>query len=208
MKRLTPEIDRPGAWTRISLLVLVALAFAALGATPSQAAATELSGPPNPRAHTAAVEEEQEEAEEESEEEIEVELEFEEGEEEDGGSLPPECLLRSAEPRVVARFDHGDLRLRLRYTAELPLRASVAYWLKGSKGSARLGSATRLLGNRGVLQLHSRVDGRTLAKLHAARVIVVQLAVPNTPGYCKRLLTMHLTPRRPLRRGATWYEPS
>jgi hypothetical protein len=190
--------------------LIVVLAVAALGASSAQTAAAT---PPKPASHVAtatAGEAEEEEIEvEASEEEIEVELEFEEGEESEGpASLPPECLLRTVTPHVVARFNHDDLRLSLRYTADSPVRASIAYWLKGAKGSARLGSTSRRLGQRGVLEMSRHLDDRTLTKLRAAKVIVVRLAIPNTPGFCKRHLTMRLTAERVLGGSATWYQPA
>lgn len=193
---------------RILTLLLGLLVITVFLATSSAHAAATASSPvSHPR--TAVTSEEEEEEGERDEEEIEVELEFEEGEEaEEPISLPPECLLRTIEPRVLARFNHDDLRLILRYTSDASVRTNVAYWLKGARGTARLGSTTRRLGQRGVLEMSRHLDSRTLAKLHAARVIVVRLEVPGTPGFCKRYLTMRLTAQRLLGRSATWYEPA
>jgi hypothetical protein len=190
--------------------LIVVLAVAALGASFARAAAAM---PPEPASHVgaaAAGEAEEEEIEVEAgEEEIEVELEFEEGEgSEEPASLPPECLLRTATPHVVARFGQGDLRLSLRYTADSSVRVGIAYWLKGAKGSARLGSTSRRLGQRGVLEMSRHLDDRTLAKLRAAKVIVVRLSIPHTPGFCKRQLTMRLTAQRVFGSSATWYQPA
>lgn len=189
-------------------LLLGLLAITALATSSAQAAATPSSSLSHARAASTS-EEEEFEVEGAEEEEIEVELEFEESEEAEGPtSLPPECLLRTVEPRVLARFSQDELRLSLRYTSDASVHASVAYWLKGAKGSARLGSVKRRLGRRGVLEMSRHLDERTLAKLRAARVIVVQLGVPGAPAFCKRYLTMRLTAQRPLGRSATWYEPA
>jgi hypothetical protein len=181
--------------------LIVVLAVAALGASFARAA---VAMPPEPASHVGAAA-----AGEAEEEEIEVELEFEEGEgSEEPASLPPECLLRTATPHVVARFGQGDLRLSLRYTADSSVRVGIAYWLKGAKGSARLGSTSRRLGQRGVLEMSRHLDDRTLAKLRAAKVIVVRLSIPHTPGFCKRQLTMRLTAQRVFGSSATWYQPA
>jgi hypothetical protein len=190
--------------------LIAVLAVAALGASSAQSA---VATPPEPASHagtaTAGGAEEEEIEVEAGEEEIEVELEFEEGEESEGpAALPPECRLRTATPHVVARFNHDDLRLSLRYTADSPVRVGVAYWLKGAKGSARLGSTSRRLGQRGVLEMSRHLDDRTLAKLRAAKVIVVRLEIPHTPGFCKRRLTMRLTAERVLGGSATWHQPA
>jgi hypothetical protein len=196
-------------------LLLGLLAIATLGASVAHATATTQSPAAHVRAAATSEEEEYEaeEAEEtdeaEDEEEIEVELEYEESEEAQGAaSLPPECTLRTVEPAVLARFTHGDLRLSVRYTSDAAGRVSVAYWLKGAKGTARLGAATRRLGLRGVMRMSRHVDDRTLAKLRAARVVVVQLDVAGMPGSCKRRLTMRLTAQRLLARSAIWSKPA
>lgn len=186
-------------------VVSIALAAVLLAALGGVAAGAVVDPPPQPQ--TTAEEEAEETEEEDPEEEIEVELEFEEGEEEANDTPPPECLLHGLDPRLVARFDRGDLRLSLRYASDLPTRASVSYWLKGARGAARLGTASRHLGRRGKLTLTRRLDDRTLAKLRAARVIVVQLRVPDTPSLCRPYLTMRLTERLVFDRVATWYEP-
>jgi hypothetical protein len=205
MIRLSP-IKSLSLGSGLARFLLLAFVGAALIGTAARADATAPTGL-SPQAHASAIEEEKEEAEEEeSEEEIEVELEFEEGEEEE--SLPSECRLRTVTPRIVANFTRDAMRLSLRYTADSPLRASVAYWLKGNRGTARLGSIFRHLGRRGVVEAHNRLDGGTLAKLRAARVIVIQIGIPNTPSFCKRFLTLRLTAQRVFGRSATWFEAS
>jgi hypothetical protein len=203
------RLRRLAALTPIAIgVVLVGCAVAA--AAPRHLATSDPN--PTPGLQTAAEEEPEEEVEwewDESEEEIEVELEYEEGEEsEEPSSLPPECLLRTAEPHVVVNFNNDDLQLSLRYTSDSAVRASVAYWLKGAKGAARLGSTTRRLDRRGVLEMSRHLDGRTLAKLRAARMIVVRVDIPGTPGSCKPYLNMRLTAQRILGRSATWYRPA
>jgi hypothetical protein len=195
----------PKALAPLSLAVLVA----ALAAGPAQAAVGHSSRPAaSPRA-IAAEAVEAGEPEEEIEEEIEVELEFEEEAEEDSeGAFPAECRLRTATPRAVARFGRDDMRLTLRYASDSAMRVGVSYWLKGARGTLRLGSTTRRIGRQGTIALSRHLDERAAVKLRAARTIVVQLAVPHAPSSCRRYLTMRLSPTRPLSGGATWYEPA
>jgi len=186
--------------------LLLAVFVTALAAGSTQAAVGHSNGSAASARAIAADAEEGES--EEEEEEIEVELEFEEGEVEEEGALPTECRLRTATPRVVARFGRGDMRLTLDYTSESVLRVGVSYWLKGARGTLRLGSTTRRIGRQGTIALSRHLDERAAVKLRAARTIVVQLTVPHTPSSCRRYLTMRLSPMRPLSSGATWYEPA
>jgi hypothetical protein len=189
--------------------LLLAALVAALAAGPAQAVGPSVGPTSSARAIAAAAEAGESEEEEEEEEEVEIELEFEEGEEAgEEGALPAECRLHTATPQVVARFGRGDMRLTLRYTSDSALRIGVSYWLKGAKGTLRLGSTTRRIGRRGVIALSRHLDERSLAKLRVARTIVVQLAVPDTPRSCRRYLTMRLSPMHPLSSGATRYEPA
>lgn len=189
-----------------ALPLLLAVLVTALAASSTQAAA----GHSNARAAGAraisADAEEGESEEEEQEEETEVELEFEEGEED--GALPSECRLRTAAPRAIARFGRGDMRLTLHYTSESALRVGVSYWLKGARGTLRLGSTTRRIGRQGTIAISRHLDERAAVKLRAARTIVVQLTVPHTPRSCQRFLTMRLSPMSSLSGGATWYVPA
>jgi len=138
-----------------------------------------------------------EEAEEEVEWESEEEGEEEDEEEDSGGTagpaeLPPECVLTTVRPSVLTLPGHGLLRLTLRYTTEEPTRVGVEYWLKGGKGSLRLGAAKRQLGRQGVLRLSSHLDEHELAKVRAARVFLIRLDVPDADPSCKRFLTFRL----------------
>jgi hypothetical protein len=154
-----------------------------------------------------------EEGEEETEEEWELEEteEGEEAEEEEFGArptapLPPECLLRTIEPSVVAQLPNGSLRLTLRYTARTPTRVEIDYWLKGGKGSLQLDSVKRHFERQGVLHLSHHLDEREVAKVRAARVFIVDLDVPAAPASCKQYLTLHLSAKDLHRSRATWSE--
>lgn len=210
IRRLIATIRSFAPAPRALAPVVLAVLMTTLVASSPQAAAGHSNGrATGARAIAAEVEEgESEEEEEEQEEETEVELEFEEGEEEGSALLPSECRLRTAAPRAVARFGRGDMRLTLHYTSESALRIGVSYWLKGAKGTLRLGSTARRVGRQGTIAISRHLDERTALKLRAARTIVVQLTVPHTPRSCRRFLTMRLSPMSSPSGGATRYEPA
>lgn len=151
-----------------------------------------------------------EETDEEGEEEWELEEAEEEAEEEFSSKgvplLPPECLLRSVEPSVVAQLDSGTLRLTLHYTSRAPTAIGIDYWLKGGKGSLQLGSATRHLGRQGALHLANHLDQREAAKVRAARTFIVDLDLPAAPAGCEKYLTLRLGAKDLDRSRATWSE--
>lgn len=199
-------------WARVLLAASLMLALSLLVAAslPLSAPAT----PPEPVQFEAEVsaEEGEEEGESEGEEEAESEEEAEEDEEEEFVSghsvpLPSECILRSVEPSVAVQHDHQDVHLTLRYAAEEPAKASVSYWLKGSKGSLQLGSASRRLGEHGTVRLSDHMDEREVAKVRAARAFLVSLDLPEAPSSCTRYLTLHLTARHQLANLETWSLP-
>ena len=176
------------------------------------AAVLPLAAPATP-APAISFEAEAEAADEEFEdEEWEIELEEEEEEEdfEAGGTagptaLPPECVLRSAEASAVALQDR--LQLTLRYTSEAPTKVGVEYSLKGAKGSLRIASTIHHLGKRGVLRMSRHLDERDLAKVNAAKIVLLRLDLPQAASHCKRFLTFRLAAKQ--RRGGrtTWSEP-
>jgi len=185
---------------------LIALALLAIAVAPLAAPAVS---PEPARAEVGFAAEET--AEEDEEEEWELEEEEEEGEEGEPGAkgaavLPPECLLRSAEPSVVAQLDSGTLRLALRYTARTPTRVTIDYWLRGGKGSLQLDSATRHLERQGTLHLTDHLDERETAKVRAARTFVVDLDLPAAPPSCEKYLTLRLGAKDLNRSHATWSE--
>jgi hypothetical protein len=183
---------------------LVALALIAIAMAPLAAPVV------SPEPAQAEVDFIAEETDEEGEEEWELE-EGEEAEEEEFGTkgaavLPPECLLRSAEPSVVAQLNGGTLRLALQYTARTPTKVDIDYWLKGGKGSLQLGSATRHLERQGTLHLTSHLDEREAVKVRAARSFIVDLDLPAAPSSCEKYLTLHLNAKDLDRSRATWSE--
>lgn len=186
--------------------LMLALSLFAAATLPLSAPAT----PPEPaQLEAEASGEENEEGE--GEEEAESEEEAEEDEEEfvTGHSvpLPAVCILRSVEPSVAVQLGHGDVGLTLRYEAEEPTKATIAYWLKGGKGSLQLGSATRHLGGHGAIHLNSHLDERKMAKVRAARTFLVSIDLPQAPSYCNRYLTLRLTAKHQLANHETWSLP-
>jgi hypothetical protein len=195
-----------GSRLLLAFQVLIALALVAIAMAPL--AAPVVSPEPAQAEIDFIAEEANEEGE---EEEWELEEGEEEAEEEEFGTkgaavLPPECLLRSAEPSVVAQLNSGTLRLALQYTARTPTRVNIDYWLKGGKGSLQLGSATRHLERQGTLHLTSHLDEREAAKVRAAHTFIVDLDLPAAPASCEKYLTLRLNAKDLERSRATWSE--
>ncbi|HWA53906.1 MAG TPA: hypothetical protein VG816_07015 [Solirubrobacterales bacterium] len=185
---------------------LIALALLAVAMAPL--AAPAVSPEPARADATFVAEEASEEGE---EEEWELEEAEEEDEEEEFGPksatvLPGECVLRSAEPSVVAQLNSGTLRLSLHYTATESTRLGISYWLKGGKGSLQLGSASRHIGRQGTLHLSSHLDEREAAKVRAAHAFIVDLDLPAAPASCEKYLTLRLNAKDLERSRATWSE--
>jgi len=196
-----------GSRLRLALQVLVAVALLAIAMAPLAAPAVS----PEPANADIEVDLVAEETDEEGEEEWELEEAEEEGEEEEFGTkgaavLPSECVLRSAEPSVVAQLNSGILRLALKYTARTPTRVGVDYWLKGGKGSLQLGSASRHLERQGTLHLTHHLDEHETAKVRAARIFIVDLDLPAAPSSCEKYLTLRLNAKDLDRSRATWSE--
>lgn len=195
-----------GSRLLLTFQALVALALIAIAMTPL--AAPVVSPEPAQADIDFIAEETDEEGE---EEEWELEEGEEEAEEEEFGTkgaavLPPECLLRSAEPSVAVQLNSGTLRLALQYTARTPTKVGIDYWLKGGKGSLQLGSATRHLERQGTLHLTSHLDEREAVKVRAARSFIVDLDLPAAPSSCEKYLTLHLNAKDLDRSRATWSE--
>jgi len=197
-----------GSRLRLALQVLVALALLAIAMAPLAAPAVSPEAADADAEVNFIAEETDEEGE---EEEWELEEAEEEAEEEEFGTkgatvLPSECLLRSAEPSVIAQLDSGTLRLALQYTARTPTRVDVDYWLKGGKGSLQLGSATRHLERQGTLHLTNHLDEHEAAKVRAARIFIVDLDLPAAPSSCEKYLTLRLNAKDLDRSRVTWSE--
>lgn len=193
-------------WARVLIAASLMLALSLLAAASLPLSAPAMSP------ELAQVEAEASEEEGEGEEEFESEEETDEDEEEEFGTghsvpLPAACILRSAEPSVSVQLGHEDLRLTLRYEAEEPTRASIDYWLKGSKGSLQFGSTTHHLGGHGVIRLNSHLDEREITKVRAARAFLVSIDVPEAAPYCGRYLTLRLTAKHQLAKRETWSLP-
>ena len=189
------------------LLVLPVLALLCLAA-PAQALSL-------PDLRTAPlnflVEEEEDEVEAEVSEDAEVEIEECLGdeeeecvEEEDGTEVPPECVLTSAEPLVLAASNRDRVRLQIRYTTTSPTQVSLAYGLHGGKGSLYLGDEKKRFGKRGVLRLKEDLTEAQMEKVMAAKSFTVRLRVLDAPGYCQPFFDRQLDLRRTTPSGLSW----
>jgi Sec-independent protein translocase protein TatA len=213
MKRSDEPSTSLQPWARLLIGAALMLALSLLAAASLPLSAPAMGRGPGPtRAGISEVEAETSDEEGEEEDESESEEESEEDEEEEFETahavpLPASCILRSAEPSVAVQLERGDVRLTVRYEAEEPLRADIDFWLKGSKGSLQLGSASPHLGEHGAIHLHSRPDEREMAKVRAARAFLVSIDLPQAPSYCARYLTLRLTSKHQLAKRETWLLP-
>jgi hypothetical protein len=195
--------------TSIATIALAAFLSAALLVQPAVAEPGDFLPVPEP-VLSAAIGEEEEEAEAEAEaEDPEEEGEEEEAEEEEFEAtgalfLPLDCLLRSADARATASIAHGSVRLTIHYTAYEPTAVTVAYWLKGGKGSLKLGETKKHFSEQGTFRTSEHLGDLAMAKVRAARAFIVSLDVPATPSYCDRYSTQRLTVKRVRSGRATW----
>lgn len=186
--------------TRLAWLVSIAtpiLLIALLGA--AKAAAAPMAEAPSAEAVAETA----------SEEEC---IEWEEGEieceagEAGGGPLPPEeCLLRTAQARVVSAPTRDRLRLVVRYTTSAPTRAYLDFALRGGGGgSLDLGVVRRHLGRSGVLRLHQTLGGGEMERARDASDFVLTLDIPSAPNYCQPYFTRRLDQKRTAHGQTAW----
>lgn len=123
------------------------------------------------------------------------------------GIAPEECLLRSANARVVAHDSHNDVRLTVGYTTYEPTTATVEYGFGRGKGPLRLGTAKRHLGRSGVIRLTTALADPKMDKVEAAGRFVVRLHVTGSPSSCRRFETEQLSVKRASEAQAIWSEP-
>jgi hypothetical protein len=93
---------------------------------------------------------------------------------------PEECLLRSAHAHAALNPAGDKLKLTIGYIAYEPVGATVEV----RKGASRLATMHRRLGRSGVLRIV-----KALGDAKAPKRIVVRLAVPSSPGYCRKYET-------------------
>ena len=169
---------------RIACLLLLSLFMLLSLSATAQAAIVDL-----PPLVSAAVDEEAEEPDESGDVEDEI-RECEEapeacGEEEseeaegDTGAYPPECALRSASARAVAK--HGKLKVTVSYSTNGPVKATIQI----DNGSIRIGSFKRRLGRSGVLRFTQPLSKKQRVKRIAVRV---QLATGRAGCPSRRLV--------------------
>jgi hypothetical protein len=192
--------------TRLAWLVSIAtpvLLIALLGA--AKAAAVPAAGVPTPDpVAEAATEEECVEW-----EEGEIECEAEEAEEAETGPLPPEeCLLRTAQARVVSGPTRNRLRLVVRYTTSTPTRAYLDFALRNGGGSLDLGVVRRHLGRSGVLRLHETLGTGEMERARDASDYLLTLDIPSAPSYCQQYFSRRLDLKRTAHGQTAWSQSS
>lgn len=208
MKRRRDEIATPEeeavrfAWWAAFFATLIAVA--ALGLVSSAGAAVLPPGAPGleePADRTLA-EEEAEAAEEdlcdwaEDEEEWEACIEAEEAEAE-----AMECGIESAAAKVTAAPARRRVLLTVRYSTYFPGRVTVRY---GTRGGLTLGTERKRFGHAGTFRRRDKLSRGQMAKLLAARELVVELHAAGTPHHCREQLRLRLDLKRSTTRGALW----
>jgi len=192
-------------WLALSLVLLVCLV--ATSSAFAEAETTAAIPPPGvDLSEEGETEEECSESSGEDEEEAgDAEEECEsEAEESGGSSSADDCLLRTANARVVALPAHNTLRLTLGYTTFEPARATVEY---GARKDDRLGTASRTLGRSGVVRLSKHLGDGELARLRGAHHLTVTVNVPGVPQRClQQVETQQLAVRQSSSSRITWSE--
>jgi hypothetical protein len=121
-------------------------------------------------------------------------------------AAPEECLLRSANARLVAYDSHNDVRLTVGYTTYEPVAATIDYRLADDKGSLHLGTAKRHLGRSGVIRLSKALADPKMDKVEAAGLAIVRLHIAGSPSSCRRFETEQLNVKRASKSQAVWSE--
>jgi hypothetical protein len=114
-----------------------------------------------------------------------------------GRTLPPEdCLVRTADTRLLVRGRQDRLLLVVRYTTFAPTDVEIGARLNGGRGSTQaLGSARAHFARSGVYR-HTRTLGRAeMDRVRAARRLTVTVGAPAAPGHCARYAIHRLTAR-------------
>jgi hypothetical protein len=205
MSPLDSASTRTRLWSRLTALALIVLAISLSAAVAVRPAVAEPVSPvPDPGLSIISTEEEEEGEAETEEPEEEGEAEEEEFEAPGTLFLPLDCLLRSADARATASIAHASVRLTIHYTSYEPTEVTVAYWLKGGKGSLKFGETRRHFSERGTFRVSEHLDDSAMAKVRAARAFIVSLDVPATPSYCDRYSTQRLTVKKVRGDRATW----
>jgi hypothetical protein len=168
--------------------------------------AEHLVADPTPARRTFSVVSAEEECEAFEDEEEGEEEECLEGEGEDGGVPPEECLLRTARARLFVYSAQNRVRLVIRYTAFSPADVYVDYRLSGGKGPLKLGTAHQRFAKSGLLRVNERLSDGEMDKVRAAKRFTVVTNVPEAPRYCRRYDTRHLTIRRTIHSQVVWFQ--
>lgn len=212
MRSTETSLPAPAKATRIAWWACIAaplvLLLILLAARPAAAAALppeQITGPimillPSDSEEESEEEIEEFEAEEAEEEEEEAEEEAEEG-------IPPAtCLLQTARAQAFAYPSRNKVRLLIHYTATDPTDATVVYRLKGDKGSVSFDQAKQHLERSGVIRLSENLSEGAMSKASAAKSFTVELHIADTPSYCRRFETRHLTLEHESESRVTWLQ--
>jgi hypothetical protein len=122
-----------------------------------------------------------------------------------GGTLPPEeCLLRTAEARVLTYTAQSRIRMVIRYMSFSPADVVVGYRLTGARGPLSLGAARPRFAGSGVFRMSERLGQPAMERVRAARRFTVTIEVPSAPCYCRRYQVTNLTVRHIVHGQVAW----
>jgi len=111
------------------------------------------------------------------------------------GEAPPECLLRTAQPRVSVSAGQQRLRLDVHYTLTAPADVSISLRSSGSKGSMALPASKRHLSHSGSFHETAQLSEEETERALAAKQFTVRLHVLDVPWSCHRYDFRHLRVR-------------
>jgi ribosomal protein S19 len=125
---------------------------------------------------------------------------------EEGPRPPEECLLRTAQARVVSSPSHNRLRFIVRYSMVVPTRAYLDFEVHNGDDSFALGIVRRHLGKSGVVRINESLGSGQMEKARSASDYLLTLDIPSTPSSCQPYFTRRLSQKRTLHGQTVWLQ--
>jgi len=107
-------------------------------------------------------------------------------------TAPAACQVRQAESTITTLPASDQVRLTVRYQTYSPTPVTVGLKLKDGKGAVAIEHATKHLGDKGILQLTTKLGSAVMDRAAAASEFDVSLRAPETPGFCAAALEQRL----------------
>jgi hypothetical protein len=179
----------------IALLAAIGFARSASAAGPVLPATSAPISPPLEAGEECEADEPDCAEEEGGEQECELDEDGEEECEEAGeeeGEAPPECLLRTAQPRVSISAAQQRLHLDVRYTLASPADLSIGLRSSGGKGAVALPGNKRHLSQSGSFHETFQLSEAETERAVTAKQFTVRLRVLDVPSSCHHYDFRHL----------------